>query len=84
MVSVSASHREGPEICPQPVYKRHCAEKFRLKITGSPEYTGTDVLVKSVESKVPTVRAYDVAENTVGCQLRCRPRHLTMDLNYEA
>ena len=56
MVSVSASHREGPEICPQPVYKRHCAEKIRLKITGSPEYTGTDVLVKSA------VRAYDVAE----------------------
>jgi len=84
MVSVSASHREGPEICPQPVYKRHCAEKFRLKITGSPEYTGTDVLVKSVESKVPTVRAYDVTEYTARCQLRCRPRHLTVDLNYEA
>ena len=45
MVSASASHREGPEICPQPVYKRHCAEKFRLKITESTEYTGTDVLV---------------------------------------
>ena len=30
MVSVSASHREGPEFCPEPVYKRHCAEKFRL------------------------------------------------------
>ena len=58
MVSVSASHREGPEICPQPVYKRHSADKFILKITGSPEYTGTDVLVKSVASKVPTtVRA---------------------------
>ena len=62
MVSVSASHRACPEICPQPVYKRHCAEKIRLKITGSPEYTGTDVLVKSVEFKVPTVRAYDVAQ----------------------
>ena len=61
MVSVSASHRESHEICPQPVYKRHCAEKFLLKFTGSPEYTGTDVLVKSVESKVPAVRAYDVA-----------------------
>ena len=36
------------------------------KITGSPEYTGTDVLVKSVESKVPTVRAYDVAEISLG------------------
>ena len=57
MISVSATHREGPEICPQPVYKRHCDEKFRLKITGSPEYTGTDVLVKSVGPKVPTVRA---------------------------
>ena len=57
MVSVSASHREGPEICPQPVYKRHCAEKFKLKIIGYPEYTGTNVLIKSVESKVPTVRA---------------------------
>ena len=45
MVGVSASHREGPVICPQPVYKRYCAEKFRLKITGSPECTGTDVLV---------------------------------------
>ena len=66
MVSVSASHQEGPEICPQPVYKRHCAEKPRLKITGSPQYTGTDVLVKSVESKVPTVRAYDVAEIPLG------------------
>ena len=44
---------------------------------GFPECTGTDVLVKSVESKVQTVRAYDVAENTAGCQLRCRPRHLT-------
>ena len=63
MVSVSASHRESPEICPQPVYKRHCAEKFRFKkTTGAPEYTWTDVLVKSVESKVPTVRAYDVAK----------------------
>ena len=51
MVSVSASHRECPEICPQHVYKRHCAEKFRLKMTGSPEYTGTDVLVKSVGPK---------------------------------
>ena len=63
---VSTSHREGPEICPQPVYKRHCAEKIRLKITGSPEYTGIDVLVKSVVSKVPTVRAYDVAEIPLG------------------
>ena len=53
MVRISATYREGPEICPQLVYKRHCAEKFILKITGSPEYTGTDVLVKSVESKVP-------------------------------
>ena len=61
MVKVSASYREGPEICPQAVYKRHCAEKFLLKITGSPEYTGTDVLVKSVEPKVPTVSAYDAA-----------------------
>ena len=48
MVSVSASHREGLEICPQPVYKRHCAEKFRLKITGSPEYTGTDVRARKI------------------------------------
>ena len=29
-VRASASHREGPEFCPQPVYKRHCAENFRL------------------------------------------------------
>ena len=36
------------------------------KITVSPESTGTDVLVKSVESKVPTVRAYDVAEILLG------------------
>ena len=41
------------------------------------------MLVKYVASKVPTVRAYDVAENTAVCQLRCRPRHLTGDLNYE-
>ena len=69
MVSVSVSHREGPEICPQNVYKRRCAKKFRLKIAGSPEYTGTDVLVKSVESDgatVPTVRKYDVAEIPLG------------------
>ena len=39
--------------------EKFMAEKFILKITGSPEYTGTDVLVKSVESKVPTVRAYE-------------------------
>ena len=51
MVSVSASHREGPEICPQPVYKRRWAEKFRLKITGSPEFSETDVLVRSVGPK---------------------------------
>ena len=36
--------------------------KIQIKITGSPEYTGTDVLIKSVDFKVPTVRAYDVAE----------------------
>ena len=30
VVRASASHREGPEICPLPVYKRQCAEKFRL------------------------------------------------------
>ena len=29
-VRASASQREGPEFCPQPVYKRHYAEKFRL------------------------------------------------------
>ena len=29
---------------------------------GPKEYTGKDVLVKSVVSKVPTVHAYDVAE----------------------
>ena len=51
MVSVLASHRKSPEICPQPVYKQDCAEKIILKITGSPEYTGTDVLVKSVVSR---------------------------------
>ena len=37
-----------------------------------------------MESKVLTARAYDVAESSVGCQLRCRPRHLTEVLNYEA
>ena len=62
MVRVSASSRESPEICPQPVHKRHCAEKIRLKITGFLKYTVTDVLVKSMESKVPTAHAYDVAE----------------------
>ena len=34
--------------------------------TGSPKYTGTDVLVKSAQSKVSTVRAYDVAEIPLG------------------
>ena len=48
------------------------------------EYTWTYVLVKSVESKVPTALAYDVARSSVGCQLRCRPRHLTAVQNYEA
>ena len=33
-----------------------------MLIIGFPEYTGADVLVKSVEFKVPTARAYDVAE----------------------
>ena len=48
------------------------------------EFTGTYVLVKSVESKVPTALAYDGARSSVGCPLRCRPRHLTRVLNYEA
>ena len=47
------------------------------------EYTETYVLVKSVESKVPTALAYDVARNSVECKLRCLPRHLTRVLNYE-
>ena len=34
----------------------------RCQIRNPTKYTGTDVLVKSVESKVPTVRAYVVAE----------------------
>ena len=51
--------------------------------TGSPEYTGTDVLVKSVESKVSTVRAMS-PKFIVGCQLRCRNRHLSVVLNNEA
>ena len=42
------------------------------------------MLVKSVASKVTTVLAYDIARISVGCQLRCRPRHLTTILNYEA
>ena len=42
------------------------------------------MLVKSVEFKVPTVLAYDVARSSVGCPFRCRPRHLTRFLNYEA
>ena len=42
------------------------------------------MLVKSVVSKVPTALAYDVARSSVGCQLRCQPRHLTVVLNYEA
>ena len=49
-----------------------------------PKYTGTDVLVKSMESKVPTALAYNVARSPVGCQLRCRPRQLTVVLSYEA
>ena len=52
--------------------------------TGVLEYTGTYVLVKSVECKVPTALAYDVARSSVGCQLRCQSRHLTAVLNYEA
>ena len=47
------------------------------------EYTGTYVLVKSV-LKVPTTQAYDVNEGLVGYELRCRHRHLTLVLNYEA
>ena len=30
VVRASASHPESPEFCPQPVYKRRCAEKFVL------------------------------------------------------
>ena len=52
-------------------------------IYGYPEYTGTDVLVKSVVFKVPAALAYDVARSSVGCQFRCRPRHLTAVPNYE-
>ena len=48
------------------------------------EHTGTYVLIKSVEYKVPTALAYDVARSPVGFQLRCRPRHLTAVQNYEA
>ena len=48
-----------------------------------PEYIGTDVLVKYVESKVPTALAYDVARSFVGCQLRSQPRHFTAVLNKE-
>ena len=48
------------------------------------EYTGTYVLIKSVESKVPTALAYGDTRSTVGSPLKCRPRHLTRVLNYEA
>ena len=48
------------------------------------EYTRTYVLVKSVESKVPSALEYDVARSFVGCPLMCRPLHLTRVLNYEA
>ena len=48
------------------------------------EYNGTYVLVKSAESKVPTALEYVVARSSVGCLLRCRTRHLTRVLNYEA
>ena len=58
--------------------------KIQIKNHRVPRVHGDRRLVKSVESKVQTVRAYDVAENTAVCQLGCRPRHLTMDLNYEA
>ena len=51
---------------------------------GSRVHCDIYVIVKSVESKVPTAIAYDVARSSVGCQLRCRPRHLTAVLNYEA
>ena len=55
-----------------------------LSIFVCSEYTGTYVLVKSMESKVRTALAYDVARSSVGCQLSCRPRHFTAVLNYEA
>ena len=48
------------------------------------EYTGTYLLVKSVESKVPTALAYDVARSSFGCHLRCETRHLTAVHNNEA
>ena len=57
---------------------------FVLSVFVYSEYIGTYVLVKSVESKVPTALAYDVARSSFGCPLRCRPRHLTRVLNYEA
>ena len=59
-----------------------CTRKCR-KIRNKSRFTRTDVLVKSVESVVPTALAYDVARSSIGCQLRCRPRHLTAGLNYE-
>ena len=61
-------------------YKRIMPVKIQQKYS---EYTRIYVLVKSVQSKVSTALAYDVARSSVGCRLRCRPRHLTRVLNYE-
>ena len=69
MVSASASHREDPKICPQHVYKRHCAVKLILKLTGPPEYIGTDMLVRSVESKVPPVHRRERDATVMNCFL---------------
>ena len=42
------------------------------------------MLVKSVESKVQTVRAYDVGEIYRWVPAQVSTRHLTVVLNYEA
>ena len=61
IVRASASHKEIPEFCPQPVYKRHCTEKFRLTHR-VPRVHWERRARKICGSKVPAVCAYDVAE----------------------
>ena len=50
-----------PQSASHPINGYLCWKKKSTYITEGPEYTGTYVLVKSVESKVPT--AYDVARS---------------------
>ena len=61
-VRASVSSRESPEYCPQPVYKRYCAEKVPIKSPGLPSTLRQPCSQNLWESKVPTLRAYGVTE----------------------